>query len=164
MACPRSSLARVDSLITGSREALGDSGVPLVIAGHSIGGELALWTAARLRAPGHEPGLVGVVSMSPGRRGHLGVGLSDLLGREPHDASSFAVDSQVAMLTPGLRVALVRAEHDGFRRADAAIVAAGARRFPVAGQGHSLLNPDVTAPVVLDALEYVTNAAADPRR
>ncbi len=148
-------LGRVDSLLGGARAALGDPAVPLVIAGHSIGGELALWTAARLRAPG----LAGVVTMSPGARGHLGVGLSDLLGREPHGADSFAVDSQVARLAPRVRVALVRGTRDGFRYADSAIVAAGARRFAVVGQGHSLLDLDAAAPVALAALAFVLDAA-----
>ena len=157
-------LTRVDSLVTEARAVLNATGVPLVIAGHSIGGELALWTAAHLRAPGHEPGLVGVVSMSPGRRGHLRTGLSDLLGREPRGRDSFAVDSQVALLASPLRVALVRGERDGFRRADAAIVAAGARRFEVAGQGHSLLRLRSTAPVVLSALAYVIGDTVGGRR
>ena len=150
-------LARIDSLITNARAAVGAAHVPLVIAGHSIGGEVAVWTAASLRAPDHEPGLVGVVTLSPGQRGHLGTGLSDLLGREPHGVDSFAVDSEVARLTPQLRVALVRGERDGFRRADATIVAAGARRFPVARQGHSLLGLRAVEPVVLAALAYVTD-------
>ena len=152
-------LARVDSLVAASRLALGALDRPLVIAGHSVGGELAVWTAARFRAAGREPALVGVVSLSPGRRGHLRVDLSDLLGREPHGADSFAVDSEVARLTPAVRVALVRGERDGFRRADSAIVAAGARRFGVPGQGHSLLNAAAAAPAVIAALAYVTGAS-----
>lgn len=161
-------LARVDTLITRARAALGAGDRPLVITGHSIGGELALWTAAHLRAPGRgsgggEPDLAGVVSLSPGRRGHLRTGLSDMLGREPHGAGSFAVDSEVARLTrrtPPVPVALVRGTRDGFRRADPAIVAAGARRFVVEGQGHSLLNLRATGPVVLDALAFVLGGGA----
>lgn len=147
-------LARVDSLLTHARLALGASDRPLVIAGHSIGGELALWTAAHLRAPAREPGLVGVVSMSPGERGHLRTGLSDLRGEEPHERGSFAVDSQVAALAPRVRVALVRGELDKFRYADSGLVAAGARRFPVPGQHHSLKGLTAAAPVVRAALAY----------
>lgn len=156
-------LARVDSLLGAARAALGGADVPLVIAGHSVGGELAVWSAAHLRAPAFEPGLVGVVTLSPGARGHLGVGLSDMLGREPRGADSFAVDSQVARLqalAPRVRVALVRGTRDDFRRADPAIVAAGARRFAAEGQGHSLLNLRAAGPVVLDAFAFA--AAASP--
>ena len=150
-------LARVDALLERARPALGAADAPLVVAGHSIGGELALWTAARLR----EPGFVGVVTLSPGARGHLGVGLGDMLGREPHGADSFAVDSQVARLVPRVRVALVRGTKDDFRYADSAIVAAGARRFEAAGQGHSLLDLRAAGPVVLAAFAFVLGVSAD---
>ncbi len=153
-------LAYVDSLVAGARDALGAAAAPLVIAGHSIGGELAVWTAVRLRAPALEPGLAGVVTMSPGARGHLRTGLSDMLGREPHGAESFAVDSEVARLAPRVRVALVRGTRDDFRRADSGIVAAGARRFVVEGQGHSLLNLGRAGPVVLAAVAYVLGDTA----
>ncbi len=152
-------LALVDTLLTHSRAALGASDRPLVIAGHSIGGEIALWTAAHLRAPALEPGLVGVVSMSPGQRGHLRTGLSDLRGEEPHERGSFAVDSQVALLTPRVRVALVRGELDKFRYADSGLVAAGARLFPVANEHHSLKGLTKAGPVVRAALAYATGEA-----
>ena len=153
-------LARVDSLVTESRAVLGATAVPLVIAGHSIGGELAVWTAARLRAPALESRLAGVVTLSPGARGHLRTGLSDLLGREPRGDGSFAVDSEVARLAPRMRVALVRGTRDPFRYADSGIVAAGARRFVAAGQGHSLLNLRAAGPVVLAAIAFVLDGAA----
>ncbi|HEY0780237.1 MAG TPA: thioesterase domain-containing protein [Gemmatirosa sp.] len=149
-------LARVDSLLTHARAALGANDRPLVIAGHSIGGEIALWTAAHLRAPGLEPGLVGVVAMSPGQRGHLRTGLSDLRGEEPHERGSFAVDSEVGLLSPRIRVALVRGELDGFRYADSGLVAAGARLFLVPKQHHSLKGITAAAPVVRAALQYAT--------
>ena len=153
-------LARVDTLLTHARAALGASDRPLVIAGHSIGGELALWTAAHLRAPEHEPGLVGVVSMSPGQRGHLRTGLSDLRGEEPHERGSFAVDSEVGLLAPRVRVAVVRGELDKFRYADSGLVAAGARLFPVPGQHHSLKGLTSAAPVVRAALAYAVGDTA----
>ncbi len=153
-------LARVDSMLTHARAALGVSDRPLVIAGHSIGGEIALWTAAHLRPPGLEPGLVGVVAMSPGQRGHLRTGLSDLRGDEPHERGSFAVDSQVALLAPRVRVALVRGELDGFRYADSGLVAAGARLFLVPKQHHSLKGLTAAAPVVRAALGYALGDTA----
>jgi acetyl esterase/lipase len=149
-------LRRVDLLLARARPALGADSAPLVVAGHSIGGELAVWAAARLP----EPALVGVVSMSPGARGHLGVGLGDMLGREPHGADSFAVDSEVARLVPRVRVALVRGSKDDFRRADPAIVAAGARRFVAEGQGHSLLDLRAAGPVVLAAFAFALGDTA----
>ena len=150
-------LARVDSLLERARPVLGAAAAPLVVAGHSIGGELALWTAARLR----EPGFVGVVSLSPGARGHLGVSLGDMLGREPHGSDSFAVDSQVAQLAPRVPVALVRGTKDDLGYADSAIVAAGARRFEAVGQGHSLLDLRAAGPVVLAAFAFVLGAPPD---
>ncbi len=152
-------LARVDSLLVGARAALGAAAAPLVVAGHSVGGELAVWTAARLR----EPGFVGVVAMSPGARGHLSVGFSDLLGREPRGADSFAVDSEVARVrreTPAARIALVRGTKDDFRSADPGIIAAGARRFVAEGQGHSLLDQRAAAPVIAAAFAFVLGGAA----
>ncbi|HEY0777562.1 MAG TPA: alpha/beta hydrolase [Gemmatirosa sp.] len=152
-------LAEVDSLVAASRDALGAANVPLVVAGHSIGGGLAVWTAVRLAAPG----LAGVVTMSPGARGHLRTGLSDMLGQEPHGADSFAVDSEVARLAPRVRVALVRGTRDPFRYADGQLVDVGARRFVVPGQGHSLLNLRAAGPVVLAAVAYVLDGErADP--
>lgn len=149
-------LAHVDTLLTHARAALHATDRPLVIAGHSIGGEIALWTAAHMRAPAFEPGLVGVLSMSPGQRGHLRTGASDLRGEEPHERGSFAVDSQVAALVPGVRVALVRGDLDKFRYADSGIVAAGARLFRVPGQRHSLKGITAAGPVVRAALRYAT--------
>ena len=149
-------LAHVDSMLTHARAALGASDRPLVIMGHSIGGEIALWSAAHLRAPALEPGLVGVVSMSPGQRGHLRTGLSDLRGEEPHERGSFAVDSEVGLLTPRIRVALVRGELDKFRYADSGLVAAGARLFVVPKEHHSLKGITAAAPVVRAALLYAT--------
>ncbi|GJG87722.1 hypothetical protein tb265_29030 [Gemmatimonadetes bacterium T265] len=153
-------LARVDTLITRARGALRASDRPLVIAGHSIGGEIALWTAAHLRAPQFEPGLVGVVAMSPGQRGHLRTTASDLRGEEPHERGSFAVDSQVGLLAPRVRVALVRGELDKFRYADSGLVAAGARLFPVPKQHHSLKGITSAGPVVRAALQYATGDTA----
>ncbi len=150
-------LARVDSLLSHGRAALGASDRPLVIAGHSIGAEIALWTAAHLRAPALVPGLVGVVAMSPGQRGHLRTGLSDLRGEEPHERGSFAIDSQVALLSPRIRVALVRGELDGFRYADSGLVAAGAKFFLVPKQHHSLKGITAAGPVVRAALQYATH-------
>jgi hypothetical protein len=51
----------------------------VVLGGHSIGAELAIWTAAHDTVPL----LAGVLAMSPGERGHLRVTLGDLAEREP---------------------------------------------------------------------------------
>lgn len=155
-------LARVDSLLTRARAALGASDRPLVLAGHSIGGELALWTAAHLRSPALETRLVGVVSLSPGQRGHLLTTLADVRGDEPREPGSFATDSQVAQIAPRVHVAIVRGEYDKFRYADPGLVAAGARLFLVPGQHHSLKGVASAAPVVRAALRYATGDTVAP--
>lgn len=59
---------------------------PLILSGHSIGSELALWTAAHV--PLH--GLTGVLALSPGSRSHLDISASDLLmSAEPTGPLSF---------------------------------------------------------------------------
>ena len=136
------------------RELHGDS-VPLVIGGHSIGAEIALWTAAHVA----EPRLAGVLAMSPGSRSHLRVTLSDITnGSEPRGPGSFSVPEQVAGLPAGVRVAIVRGAHDEFAFADSALVAAGGdrvSRFGVPFSGHSLKSLLVSAPVVERAMEYL---------
>ncbi len=78
---------------------------PLVLAGHSLGAELALWSAASVPAPS----LAGVVAMSPGSRSHLRISASDLLMTgEPQEAGSFAVSDLIkraVRIHPNLRIA-----------------------------------------------------------
>ena len=147
--------ADIGPIIGRSRHELGADSLPLVLGGHSIGAEIALWTAAH-DAP---PGTVGVLAMSPGRRSHLRVTMSDLLNQgEPHDAGSFDVATQIAGTAPSLRVAIVRGDGDKYGYADSALVAAApqrVRRFGVPFAGHSLKRLTVAGPVVSRAMDYL---------
>lgn len=144
-------LARIGPLIVSAREELSDGAdTPLILAGHSLGAEVALWTAAHARLP--HP--AGVLALSPGSRSHLRVAMSDMLGTaEPTGPGSFAVASEVAAVVNDApqRVAIVRGQRDGLQFADSAILLAGGvatRRFIVPFAGHSL-NGVTVAPVVI---------------
>jgi alpha-beta hydrolase superfamily lysophospholipase len=134
---------------------LAPGGAPVVVAGHSTGAEIALWTAA------HAPpaGMAGVLVMSPGGRGHLRITLADLANAgDPTDAGSFDVPAQVAALPPSMRVALVRGQHDQYRYADSAFAADGGDRYrhllvPLAG--HSMKSLFVAGPVIETGLAWV---------
>ena len=125
-------------LIAQARHELGGDSVPLIIAGHSIGAELAIWTAAHARPAG----TTAVLAMSPGSRSHLRVSLSDIMnGPEPTGSDSYAVADAVAAVPCDERVAIVRGTRDRYVKADSALIAAGGdrvRRFLVPLAGHSL--------------------------
>lgn len=142
-------------LVAEARHELRGDSVPLLLGGHSLGAEIALWTAAHTP----EPGLAGVLAMSPGSRSHLRVTLSDIMNtEEPRGPGSFTVAAQVAALAPGVRVAVVRGDHDKLAFADSALLAAGAgraERFGVPFAGHSLKQLLIAGPVVSRALDYL---------
>jgi len=147
-------LLRIAPLVARSRRALGGTGRPLVLGGHSVGAELALWTAARLRPSG----LVGVLALSPGVRGHLRVTLSDIAeGPEPTEAGSFAVAEAVRALAPAVPVAVVRGASDKYGGGDAALVAAGAHRFVIPFAGHALRRLLIAGPVIESALAWLVS-------
>lgn len=153
--------AHVGPLILSARRELVDvdgGRVPLVIAGHSLGAEVALWTAAYC-AP---PDLGGVLAMSPGARSHLRVSLSDIfMGPDPTGPSSFSVADAthaVASGRAGVRVAIIRGQQDHLRVADAGLLAAGGenvRRFIVPFAGHSLRGLTLERLVVREALSWI---------
>lgn len=161
--------ARIGPLILGARTELvprARSDVPMVLAGHSLGAEVALWTAAHVGLP-H---VVGVFALSPGSRSHLRVAASDLLmTSEPTDPESFAVADVVARVTApptGARLAIIRGQHDDLQFADSALLAAGgarARRFVVPLAGHSLKQVTVARFVVRRALRWLLDGG-DPSR
>lgn len=130
----------------------------VVTCGHSAGGQLALWAAARHRlpagAPGCEPGLAlrgavslaGVVDLAEAARAGLGDGaVQELLGGEPGEvADRVAVASPVRLLPFGVPQVLVHGQADTVVPAAmseayvAAAVAAGddARYVGMPGVGH----------------------------
>lgn len=146
---------RIAAIIARARHELGDDDtLPIIIGGHSIGAELAVWTAAQVPVPR----LVGVLALSPGARGHLGVSISDVMNAgEPRGEDSFAVADEAVALPAGVRLAIVRGQHDEYRYADSALVASGrgrAKRYWVPFAGHSLKSIVFSGPVVDLAIRY----------
>ena len=131
---------------------LGDTALPLVLAGHSLGAELALWQAAT----GRPPGLVGVVAVSPGARSHLRVTAMDLANKDPTEPGSFAVDSMVREVPAAVRVALVRGAGDRLRTADTRLEAArpGLHRVVIPFAGHSMRRLLIAGPMIEHAVDW----------
>jgi len=131
-------VAVIDPLIARVRRELGSDSVPLILAGHSLGAEVAIWTAATACPDG----VVGVLAMSPGSRSHLRVSLSDIAnGPEPAGPESFSVAQAIAATPAAERIAIVRGTRDRYVRADSLLLAAGGHRvarFTVPFAGHSL--------------------------
>ena len=131
-------MAAIEPIIAQSRHELGADSAPLIIAGHSLGAEIAIWTAAHTC----EPDVAGVLAMSPGSRSHLRVSVSDIMnGPEPTESGSFSVADAIGAVPGDERIAIIRGTKDRLARADAALMAAGGdriERFPVLLAGHSL--------------------------
>lgn len=158
--------AAIRDLVTRVREELALDSVPLVIGGHSLGAELALWAAANAGLRG----VAGTLALSPGSRGHLRVSASDILmTAEPEGPDSFGVADQVGRAAGlGQRVAVVRGARDKFRSADPGLLAAGgssARRFDVPFASHSLRDLTFARYVIRDAMSWLLALPhASPRR
>ena len=155
----------VDKLIAASAREYGVTGKPLVLMGHSLGAEFAIWAAAHLMAA--QP--AGVVAISPRSRGHLRATLADIANRgEPHEPGSFSLAELIHSLPGGVRVAIVRGDHDKFKSADSALVAAGGARVErliVPFAAHSLKSVFVARYVVRRAVRYATGGEiAKPRK
>lgn len=146
----------VRDLVSRVRSELALDSVPLIIGGHSLGAELALWSAAN----GGIPRVVGTLVLSPGNRSHLRVSASDILmTSEPQGPDSFGVAEQVASaVRMGERVAVVRGSNDKFRSADSSLLAAGGpslRRFSVPFAAHSLRDLTLARYVIRDAMRWL---------
>jgi pimeloyl-ACP methyl ester carboxylesterase len=158
----RTFVARIVPIIERSRAALGGASVPLVIAGHSLGAEVALWTAAHaLRGE-----VAGVMAMAPGSRSHLDATLSDILnGPEPTGPGSFSVSDEVRAVPSGERIAIVRGSSDQYRIADVRLVPAGGarlHRFVVPFAGHSLKGGILVADAVQRAMDWLLQPERSP--
>lgn len=158
--------AAVRDLVSRVRNELSLDSVPLVIGGHSLGAELALWSAANAELSG----VAGTLALSPGTRSHLRVSASDILmTAEPEGPDSFGVAEQVARATRlGQRVAIVRGANDKFRGADTSLIAAGrssAVLFNVPFASHSLRDLTLARYVIREAISWLLAAPpAAPRR
>lgn len=148
--------AAIRDMVGRVRSELSLDSVPLIIGGHSLGAELALWTAANAGLRG----VAGTLALSPGSRSHLRVSASDILmTAEPKGPDSFGVADQVARATGlGQRVAIVRGANDKFRGADVTLIGAGgasARRFNVPFASHSLRDLTLARYVIRDAMGWL---------
>ncbi len=154
--------ARILPLIASARHEIHADSLPLVIVGHSLGAEIAIWTAAFAQPPG----TVGVIAMSPGLRSHLRVTASDLLnGPEPDGPGSFSVPVTLHEIQPAIRVAIVRGDHDKYRYADSALLAAGGNRthsYIVPFASHSLKRIIVARPVMRQAMSWLLERVPGP--
>src|SRR5712672_1303730 len=91
----------VPPLIKRSLHELAADHLPIVIAGHSFGADIALWTEAN--AP--IPGVVGVLALGPTRRDHPTITLRDQMNSgEPTEPGSFAVDEQIRNTPPKVHI------------------------------------------------------------
>jgi pimeloyl-ACP methyl ester carboxylesterase len=147
--------AQIVPIIEQSRHELNADSLPVVLAGHSLGAEIAIWIASHARVNG----LVGALALSPGSRGHLRVTIADITNTaEPKDAESFAIADAIRALPPHMRLAIVRGSHDKYRAADSLLVAAGGTRtelYMVPLAGHALGNIIVARHIVSRALTWV---------
>lgn len=145
----------LERLIAASREEFQVRDKPVVLMGHSLGAEIAVWAAAHI----HTPGLAGVVAISPRSRGHLRATLADIANQgEPHEAGSFSVAAIINSLPGSVRVAIVRGDHDKFRSADPAIIAGGGSRLRhmiVPFASHSLKSVFVARYIVRRAVDWI---------
>ena len=147
--------AVISDLAARVRGELGLESVPVVIGGHSLGAELAVWTAAHAGVPG----VVGVLALAPGSRSHLRVTASDILmSAEPQGPDSYGVAEAIAAASVSrVRVAIVRGSNDKSGSADAGLLSAGpsVRKFGVPFAGHSLRDITVARYVVRDAMDWL---------
>ena len=143
------------TLIQQTRREMRADSIPLIIAGHSLGAELAIWTAAHVRVPG----TLGVLAMSPGTRSHLRVSVSDIMnGPEPTGPESFSIADEIKILPAAERVAIVRGTRDQYSRGDSTLIASGgsrANRFLVPFAGHSLKRISTASFETRRALEWL---------
>jgi len=151
-------------LIARARHELGGDSVPLIIAGHSLGAEVAIWTAAYAKPAG----VAAILAMSPGSRSHLRVSVSDMLnGPEPTGPESFAVADAIVAVPHDERIAIIRGTRDGYISADSALLAAGGdriQRFQVPFAGHSLKRLATSSFETKRALDWLLEGVADVRQ
>jgi pimeloyl-ACP methyl ester carboxylesterase len=138
--------------------------LPLVLTGHSLGGEVAIWAGVHITSP-H---VSGVVALAPGSRGHLAITPKDYLSSEvPDGPDSFGMSDLVRSLPRSMKVAIVRGASDGYGGGDPQIVAAGAgqvQRFTIPFAGHSLKRILLARYVIEHATDWVLSPKGAPRR
>jgi pimeloyl-ACP methyl ester carboxylesterase len=157
----------IPRLMNRSLHELGADSAPIVIAGHSFGADIALWTEANARPPG----VVGVVALGPTKRDHPTVTLMDKMNAgEPTEPGSFAVDEQIRNTPKSVRIALMRGASDKERTSDGAFIAAGGNRMTytvIPFASHSLRSLIIAGPMIeheIDRMIVGGNESAGSRR
>jgi pimeloyl-ACP methyl ester carboxylesterase len=145
----------VPTLIKRSLHELGADSVPIVLAGHSFGADIALWTEAN--AP--VSGVVGVLALGPTRRDHPTVTIRDQMNSgEPTEPGSFAVDEQIRNTPAKVHIALMRGASDKERTSDRDFIAAGGARMNytvIPFASHSLKSLIIAGPMIERALDWL---------
>jgi pimeloyl-ACP methyl ester carboxylesterase len=140
-------------LMKRSLHELGADSVPIVIAGHSFGADIALWIEANARLHG----VVGVLALGPTKRDHPIVTLKGQLNSgEPTEPGSFAIDEQIRSTPANVRIALLRGASDKERGWDADFIAAGGARMSytvIPFASHSLKSLVIAGPMIERALD-----------
>jgi pimeloyl-ACP methyl ester carboxylesterase len=143
----------IPRLMKESLHELGADSVPMIVAGHSFGADIALWTEANARIPG----VVGVLALGPTKRDHPRVTLNDKLDLgEPTDRGSFSVAQQIRDTPRGVHIALLRGASDRERTSDAAFLAAGGSRLSytiIPFASHSLKSLIIAGPMIEHAVD-----------
>ncbi|HJP86848.1 MAG TPA: hypothetical protein VJ852_12715 [Gemmatimonadaceae bacterium] len=128
---------------------------PIVLAGHSFGADLALWTEAHARPPG----VVGVLALGPTKRDHPTVTLRDEINAgEPTEPGSFSVADQIRNAPRNVRIALMRGASDKERSSDHAFIDAGGSRMSytiIPFASHSLKSLIIVGPMIEHALDHL---------
>ena len=142
----------VPLLMKRSLHELGADARPIVIAGHSFGADLALWTEANARPAG----VVGVLALGPTKRDHPTVTLRDEMNAgEPTEPGSFSVADQIRNTPHNVRIALMRGASDKERTSDRAFIDAGGSRMSytiIPFASHSLKSLIIVGPMIEHAL------------
>jgi hypothetical protein len=132
---------------------LGADSMPVIIAGHSFGADIALWAEAN--AP--MPGVIGVLALGPTKRDHPTVTLNDKMNiGEPTEPGSFSVADQIRNTPPKVRIELLRGASDKERRSDSEFISAGGSRLGytvIPFAAHSLKSLIIAGPMIERALD-----------
>jgi hypothetical protein len=121
---------------------------PTIIAGHSFGADIALWTEANVRLPG----VIGVLALGPTRRDHPMVTINDKMNLgEPTEPGSFSVADQIRNVPRSVHIAVLRGASDKERRSDAEFISAGGSRLTytvIPFASHSLKSLIIAGPMI----------------
>jgi len=145
----------IPALMKRSLHELGADSLPIVIAGHSFGADLALW----LEANAPVPGVVGVLALGPTQRDHPTVTIKDEMNSgEPTEPGSFAVADEIRNIPPNVRIAVLRGASDKERTSDRDFIVAGGSRMTymvIPFASHPLKSLIIAGPMIERALDHL---------